>query len=107
MFGGECTVDIKKDGIGGRNQHLALTFLKYCNNKLKVTFLSAATDGVDGNSDAAGAIIETDEKIDVDSAIIQRYLNDFNSNIYFSKKGWLIKTNPTHNNLLDIVMMIL
>ncbi len=107
LFGGECTVDIKKDGIGGRNQHLALTFLKYCNNKLKVTFLSAATDGIDGNSDAAGAIIETDEKIDVDSAIIQRYLNDFNSNIYFSKKGGLIKTNPTHNNLLDIVMMIL
>ena len=108
LFGGECTVDVKRDGIGGRNQHLALTFLKYCNNsKLKVVFLSAATDGVDGNSNAAGAIIETDEKTNIDSAIIDRYLNDFNSNIYFSKNGGLIKITPTHNNLLDIVMMIL
>ena len=107
LFGGECTVDVKRDGIGGRNQHLALAFLKHCNSKLKVVFLSAATDGVDGNSDVTGAVIETGEKTDVDSAIIERYLNDFNSNIYFSKKDGLIKTTPTHNNLLDIVMMIL
>ncbi|MCW8821795.1 MAG: DUF4147 domain-containing protein, partial [Sulfurovum sp.] len=58
LFGGESTVVVKGKGKGGRNQHLCLNFLNLIDGSSDITFLSAATDGIDGNSDAAGALID-------------------------------------------------
>lgn len=108
LFGGEPTVIVKGGGKGGRNQHLCLSFLQLLRSRQKVTFLSAATDGIDGNSDAAGAVIDTDSHyIAVQKEMnIAHYLSHFDSNTYFTKTGEAIITDATHNNLLDIIMIL-
>ncbi len=109
IFGGEATVNVRGEGRGGRNQHLALSVLQLLEGKNDITFLSAATDGIDGNSDAAGALIDTHSRVyalahEIDPTF---YLETFDSNAFFSKTGELLITGPTHNNLLDIVMILI
>lgn len=109
IFGGEATVNVRGEGRGGRNQHLALSVLQLLEGKNDITFLSAATDGVDGNSDAAGALIDMHSRVyalshEIDPAL---YLESFDSNAFFSKTGELLTPGPTHNNLLDIVMILI
>ncbi len=107
IFGGEPTVVVKGDGKGGRNQHLCLSFLSLLKPQSHLIFLSAATDGIDGNSTAAGAIIdETSLEIAKEKKIeICDYLENFDSNSYFAKTGELIVTGATNNNLLDIAIL--
>lgn len=107
LFGGESTVFVKGEGRGGRNQHLCLSMLHKLKGDIDITFLSAATDGIDGNSDAAGALIDIhsfghakSKNID-----IQHYLDNYDSNSFFTLTDELLIPGPTHNNLLDIVMM--
>jgi len=109
IFGGKARVLPKSEGKGGRNQHLCLSVLKELDADIDLTFLSAATDGIDGNSQAAGAIIDTNSqayarKHDINA---QDYLDTFNSNGFFAQTKELIITGPTHNNLLDIVIMLI
>jgi glycerate-2-kinase len=109
IFGGEATVLVQGEGKGGRNQHLCLSVLKQLAGKTDITFLSAATDGIDGNSDAAGAVIDIHSYVDARSHNIdvQHYLETFDSNSFFAQTGELLVPGPTHNNLLDIVMMLI
>jgi len=109
IFGGEPTVVVKGDGKGGRNQHLCLDILTQCDLSCDLTFLSAATDGVDGNSNAAGALIDIHSLIDAKARHIdpQHYLDSFDSNSFFEQTGELLITGPTHNNLLDIMIMFI
>ena len=107
IFGGEALVKVKGNGKGGRNQHLVLSFLdKFPKNK-KLTLLSAASDGIDGNSNSAGAVVDTQslEKIKLLNLDIKKYLNDFNSNEFFEKTGDLVTTGPSHNNMLDVLII--
>lgn len=117
IAGGEITVQVKGSGIGGRNQELALLFSQklfklrenypaYFKN-FDVTLLSAGTDGIDGNSNAAGAIGCTNliaRAIDnyIDPA---QYLltNDSNSFFRLADKGAnLITTGHTGTNVMDL-----
>ncbi|MEA1920234.1 MAG: DUF4147 domain-containing protein [Campylobacterota bacterium] len=109
LFGGEATVKVSGEGKGGRNQHLCLSLLNLLDGECDVTFLSAATDGVDGNSKAAGALIDLHSRVNALAHRIdpQHYLETFDSNTFFSKTGELLITGPTHNNLLDIVMILI
>ena len=109
LFGGEPTVVVRENGKGGRNQHLCLSFLSLLKPEQHITFLSAATDGIDGNSNAAGAVIdEKSLKIAKEKEIdICDYLKNFDSNSYFSKTGELIVTGATNNNLLDMIIIAL
>lgn len=109
IFGGESTVTVRGDGKGGRNQHLCLNLLTQCDIPCDITFLCGATDGVDGNSNAAGALIDIHSFIDAKARQIdpQHYLDSFDSNSFFEQTGELLITGPTHNNLLDIVMVII
>ncbi len=109
LLGGEPTVVVTGNGKGGRNQHLCLSFLSLLDDKNDVTFLSAATDGIDGNSNAAGAIIDSSSRAYAQAHKInlQRYLENFDSNTFFAKTGELIITGPTNNNLLDIIMILI
>jgi glycerate 2-kinase len=71
--------------------------------------LSAATDGIDGNSDAAGAVIDIHSPVDAKAHNIdvQHYLDTFDSNSFFELTGETLVPGPTHNNLLDIVMILI
>ncbi|MEA2047404.1 MAG: DUF4147 domain-containing protein [Campylobacterota bacterium] len=109
IFGGEPTVEVKGKGKGGRNQHLCLSVLTHCDGSCDMTFLSGATDGVDGNSTAAGAIVDIHSLAYAKSHHIdpEHYLESFDSNSFFTQTGELLITGPTHNNLLDIVILLI
>ncbi|MDZ4384389.1 MAG: DUF4147 domain-containing protein, partial [Nitrospirota bacterium] len=59
LFGGETTVTVKGNGLGGRNRELALAFAIEIEGRDGITLLSAGTDGTDGPTDAAGAIVDS------------------------------------------------
>lgn len=109
IFGGEPTVEVKGKGKGGRNQHLCLSVLTHCDGSCDMTFLSGATDGVDGNSTAAGAIVDIHSLAYAKAHHIdpEHYLESFDSNSFFTQTGELLITGPTHNNLLDIVIILI
>lgn len=108
ISGGEVTVKVgAESGVGGRNQQFAL----YCAQKIageNITVLSAGTDGIDGNSEAAGAI--------VDGSTLQRArqqgfdaataLARFDSYPLFHAIGDAIMTGPTGNNVRDLRILL-
>jgi hydroxypyruvate reductase len=100
LFGGEPTVQVTGSGKGGRNQELVLHLIK----KLSSEFVTASvgTDGIDGNTKYAGAIFYRD----VQKNEIEKYIQNNDSNSFFQKYGGLIKTGPTHTNLMDIGLVI-
>lgn len=99
VFGGETTVKVTGNGLGGRNQQLVLQIL----SKLKKSAVVASigTDGIDGNTKHAGAIFEKIPKENV-----KIYLRNNDSNSFFKKNGGLLMTGPTHTNLLDIGLIM-
>ncbi|MBC7194687.1 MAG: glycerate kinase [Caldisericia bacterium] len=103
IFGGETTVFVKGNGIGGRNEELSLLISKYIQNK-NIVFLSFATDGIDGISNSAGAIVdgETLNRGDILNLNYKIYLDNNDSYNFFLKLGDLITTGPTGNNVMDI-----
>ena len=104
IFGGEPTVQVRGNGKGGRNQELVLQILKLIHNSdHRVLVSSISTDGIDGNTTCSGAIIENDLS---DLQKISSYLKNNDSYSFFKKYGGLIKTGPTHTNLMDIGLII-
>jgi len=105
IFGGETTVQVLGNGKGGRNQELVLRILKNMQKIDKnLIIASVGTDGIDGNTKDAGALIENSK---LDSTIIDSYLKTSNSNAFFTKYDGLIHTGPTHTNLMDIGIILL
>jgi glycerate 2-kinase len=101
--GGEVTVKVTGEGIGGRNQQFALSCAQPISGK-NVTILSAGTDGIDGNSSAAGAIVdgETVEKGKRLGLDAQDYLSRNDAATFFDRTGDAIVTGPSGNNLRDL-----
>jgi len=103
IFGGEPTVEVIGKGAGGRNQELVLRILKNAQNMKKIAIASVGTDGIDGNSLFAGAIIEN---IKIDESIIKEFLKNSDSARFFQKQKCNIRTDFTHTNLMDIGMVL-
>lgn len=103
IFGGEPTVEVIGKGSGGRNQELVLRILKNAQNMKKIAIASVGTDGIDGNSLFAGAIIEN---IKIDESIIKEFLKNSDSARFFQKQKCNIRTDFTHTNLMDIGMVL-
>jgi hydroxypyruvate reductase len=107
ISGGEVTVRVTNGGVGGRNQQFAL----YCATKIAgedITVLSAGTDGIDGNSTAAGAIVDgttlargKSRALDADAC-----LSGFNANPFFASLGVAVMTGSTDNNLRDLRILL-
>ena len=103
ILGGEPTVKVLGKGQGGRNQELVLRILKNTQKLKKITIASMGTDGIDGNSNFAGAIIEN---IKMDLNIMKEFLKNSDSSRFFQKQKGNIKTDFTHMNLIDIGVIL-
>jgi hydroxypyruvate reductase len=107
ISGGEVTVKVTNPGIGGRNQQFALA----CAEKIaseSITVLSAGTDGVDGNSPAAGALVDgsTIERIRQRGMDARKVMENFDAYPLFRALGDAIETGPTGNNLRDLRILL-
>ena len=107
VFGGETTVTVRGDGLGGRSQELALAAAKILAGESNVAVFSMATDGTDGPTDACGGL--------VDGATLTRAaangggdivgaLADNDAYTFLKSSGDLVKTGPTGTNVNDLYM---
>jgi glycerate 2-kinase len=105
---GEVTVKVEQAGArGGRNQQFAL----YCAKKIageNIAVLSAGTDGIDGNSNAAGAVADgsTVERASAMGIDLDGSLNHFESAPFFETLGDAVVTGPTGNNVRDLRVLL-
>jgi hydroxypyruvate reductase len=107
ISGGEVTVKVTNGGVGGRNQQFALVCAARIAGE-NITVLSAGTDGVDGNSPAAGAVVDgsTMERAHAKGLDAGAALEKFDAYPFFSALGDAIETGPTGNNLRDLRILL-
>ncbi len=108
LAGGEPTVTIQGRGKGGRNQELALAFAIAIDGWDRIFLLSAGTDGTDGPTDAAGAVVSglTCRRARQANLNPHAFLLANDSNTFFESLGDLLKTGPTRTNVMDIICML-
>jgi glycerate-2-kinase len=108
---GETTVRVTGDGVGGRNQELALAVAQRLHGVGRLgVFASAGTDGIDGPTDAAGAIADTTTLDRIDSAAlpsVSAALDRNNAYPLLDALGDLIRTGPTGTNVGDLQVFLL
>ena len=113
LSGGETTVTVRGRGLGGRNQEFVLAAILALGEAGPVTILSAGTDGIDGPTDAAGAIAVSG----ADSSTLaraasrgldaRRFLDDNDSYRFFEPLDALLKTGPTGTNVADVRVLLI
>jgi len=107
IAGGETTVKVKGEGIGGRNQEMVLSALPELQS-MPIVFASIGTDGVDGNSPAAGAIADGDSMKRAREMRLnpEEYLENNDSYTFFEKLGDAIITGYTGTNVMDLQIVL-
>jgi glycerate 2-kinase len=107
ISGGEVTVKVTNGGVGGRNQQFALVCAARIAGQ-SITVLSAGTDGVDGNSPAAGAVADgtTVERAQSKGMNMRVALEKFDAYPIFDALGDAIETGPTGNNVRDLRLLL-
>jgi hydroxypyruvate reductase len=107
LAGGETTVTVTGDGKGGRNQELALAAALELDGLRDVMLISFATDGDDGTTGAAGAVVTGDTLTRARALGLnaQDFLHRNDSFSFFSALDDLIVTGPTGTNVNDLVLM--
>ena len=108
LFGGESTLKVAGNGTGGRNQHLALLTAMKLQECSGITVLTAGTDGNDGPTNAAGAIVDSStfhlaHSLNIDAG---KYLEEFDSYNFFKATDDHIITGPTMTNVMDLAIVI-
>ncbi|NOY68446.1 MAG: glycerate kinase [Deltaproteobacteria bacterium] len=108
LSGGETTVKIVGNGLGGRNQEFVLVAAQEIAGQEDIVILSCGTDGTDGPTDAAGAIADgsTISRAETMGLDVGAYLSGNDSYHFFEKTGDLIKTGPTGTNVMDLRIII-
>ncbi|MDH7564135.1 MAG: glycerate kinase [Candidatus Bathyarchaeota archaeon] len=108
VAGGETTVTVAGKGKGGRNQELALAAAVKLEKADGVVIASLSTDGVDGPTDAAGAIVDgqTVARARKEQLVPEEFLAENDSYTFFSKIGDLIFTGATGTNVNDISIAV-
>jgi glycerate 2-kinase len=111
ISGGEVSCSVRGDGIGGRNQE----FVLYSAARLAcagigegATVLSCGTDGIDGNSKAAGAVADAELVIKAarHGADASIFINSNDSHSFFKTAGGLVVTGPSGNNVRDLRILM-
>jgi glycerate 2-kinase len=108
LMGGETTVTVTGDGVGGRNQELVLGAVRQIAGLDGVVVASIGTDGIDGSSEAAGAICDghTLERALREGLKPEEYLKNNDSYSFFSWLGDAIITGPTLTNVMDLMGVV-
>lgn len=108
ISGGETTVQVKGNGLGGRNQEFALVSALQIDGIEDTVIFSINTDGTDGPTDAAGAFCDgkTIPKAKKFGLEPKKYLENNDSYHFFERIGDLIKTGPTNTNVMDIHLIL-
>ncbi len=109
ISGGETTVTIRGDGLGGRNQEFALAAALQLQGTPGVLAFSAGTDGTDGPTDAAGAMADgaTTERAAALGLNAAALLANNDAYRFFSPLGDLLKTGPTGTNVMDVRLVLI
>lgn len=107
IAGGETTVTLSGNGKGGRNQELALAAVNELVGLKDVILISLATDGDDGPTDAAGAVVTAESAQWAESLGLRAadYLSRNDAYPFFDALGDLIKTGPTGTNVNDLIFL--
>jgi glycerate 2-kinase len=107
IAGGETTVTLKGNGLGGRNQELALAAVKELAGLPATCLISFSTDGTDGPTDAAGAVVsgETYARANRLHLDPESFLNNNDSYHFFDRLGDLLRLGPTQTNVNDIMLI--
>lgn len=108
VIGGETTVEVKGKGIGGRNQETVLSAVDNLANLAGTVIAALGTDGIDGNSNAAGALVDGKSALRAKRIGInpKEFLARNDSYRFFRKLKDNIITGPTGTNVGDIYLMI-
>jgi hydroxypyruvate reductase len=107
ISGGETTVTLRGDGKGGRNQELALAAVEILDSLQNVMFITLATDGNDGPTDAAGAVVtgETYRRSKELGMIPAQFLSRNDSYHYFALLDDLLRPGYTGTNVNDLIFL--
>ena len=108
LSGGETTVTLKGNGLGGRNQHFALCAAADIAGSETVLILSGGTDGNDGPTDAAGALVDntTLQRAADQGLDWARFLSTNDAYHFFKPLGDLLITGPTKTNVMDLRIIL-
>ena len=112
LSGGETTVTVRGDGLGGRNQEFALAAALALDDAMgglnDVVILSAGTDGTDGPTDAAGGIVDTTtiRRGELKGLDAQKFLARNDSYHFLQAIGDLFITGPTLTNIMDLQIIL-
>jgi hydroxypyruvate reductase len=109
LSGGETTVTLRGQGKGGRNQEFALALALDIRDISGIAALSGGTDGTDGPTDAAGAVVDwmtcpRAERLELEP---QAALENNDAYPFFERLGDLLLTGPTHTNVMDVRIMLM
>ena len=102
LAGGETTVTVSGSGVGGRNQEFTLAAALELQSADGIAIGSIGTDGIDGPTDAAGAIADGS----IDAARARAALLDNDAYTFFRDHGGLVITGPTGTNVMDVMVAI-
>ena len=107
IMGGETTVTVSGNGKGGRNQELVLAASRGISKLNNTALASVGTDGIDGNSKAAGAVADVfttirAERLNLDP---RKFLQNNDSHSFFKRLGDTIQTGPTGTNVNDLLIL--
>ncbi len=108
IFGGETTVTVTGEGRGGRNTETSLAFSMEIMGHEQILGLFCGTDGIDGPTDAAGAISDGTTRLRARKIKLsaREALSQNDSYTFFERLGDLIKTGPTGTNVMDIGVVL-
>ena len=107
VWGGESTVQLPRHpGRGGRNQHLALSAARLIAGQADLLLLAAGTDGTDGVTEDAGALVDAEScaRLTLAGLDADQCLRDGDSASALEASGDLVHTGPTGTNVGDLVM---
>lgn len=109
VYYGESKVQVTGKGKGGRNQELALRGALKIAGYPNISWLSVGTDGIDGPTDAAGALVDggTVEQAREQGLYPESYLQNNDSYHFHEAMNTLVKTGPTGNNLMDLTLVLI
>jgi hydroxypyruvate reductase len=108
IAGGETTVTVRGRGKGGRCQEFALAAAMAIQPREPLVVLAAGTDGTDGPTDAAGAVVDGDTiaRGRLQGQEPEAALADNDAHAFLAAAGDLLVTGPTNTNLLDLYVVI-